>query len=106
MKHCWYCGTELRQRFTTKDHQVPQSRGGKTDPKNCVECCRNCNTEKADMNLEEYRIFVYFQKLGSPQFGYEQIKWLRERNFKIKLLKDDKLTWDGKFFGEHKSTVS
>jgi 5-methylcytosine-specific restriction enzyme A len=31
----------------TMEHVIPIARGGKSDRKNCVPCCKDCNTKKA-----------------------------------------------------------
>lgn len=62
---CWYCGKDLTQ-FTTShnanaptlDHIIPKA----LYPDNCQDnlrtCCKSCNVEKADLDLEEYRWFL------------------------------------------------
>ena len=99
-KSCWYCGCELRQGFKTSDHQVPSSRGGRNDPANLVEACLNCNSEKKDMNVEEYRTYVWLQKIGSPAFSYAQVAWLKKMQFRITVSASIIPDWDGKFHGE------
>jgi hypothetical protein len=41
---CHYCGCE----GMTRDHIIPQSKGGPTKPWNLVDACRKCNEKKAD----------------------------------------------------------
>src|SRR5690606_14377233 len=54
---CQYCGrheSELRVReFLTRDHVIPQSRGGDNSWTNCVTACSTCNNRKADQTPEE-----------------------------------------------------
>lgn len=67
---CWYCGCVLNvlgQQTNHIDHIVPVSKGGTNDPSNLVASCRQCNTEKADMSLAEYR-----KKCGGDLFWFER----------------------------------
>jgi len=55
---CQYCGHRLPTEDLTYDHVFPKSRGGKTEWKNIVTCCFECNRKKggrtppeASMNL-------------------------------------------------------
>jgi 5-methylcytosine-specific restriction protein A len=43
---CYYCGEKFLKSLLTMDHVVPVARGGKTSKKNCVVCCKECNTKK------------------------------------------------------------
>jgi 5-methylcytosine-specific restriction protein A len=43
---CYYCGEKFPKQVLTMDHVLPIARGGKTSKKNCVVCCKNCNTKK------------------------------------------------------------
>lgn len=71
---CWYCGVdtiELAQYGrgkSTVDHVIPRSRGGSDEPSNLVCACSICNQEKADMTLEEYRLFVWKQESAVARF--------------------------------------
>lgn len=48
---CAYCGT---QSDLTKDHVLPISKGGKHEVKNLVPACKNCNSSKNDILLDEW----------------------------------------------------
>ena len=50
---CAYCGCS-NVRTLTLDHVIPKSKGGKDSWDNLVTACRPCNSEKADLTLEEY----------------------------------------------------
>jgi CRISPR/Cas system Type II protein with McrA/HNH and RuvC-like nuclease domain len=50
---CVYCGSS-NVRTLTLDHVIPQSKGGKDSWDNLVTACRSCNSEKADLTLDEY----------------------------------------------------
>lgn len=51
---CWFCGAVNPK---TMDHLVPRSRGGR-GASNKVPACQPCNSRKANMTLEEYRLAV------------------------------------------------
>lgn len=48
---CVYCGYNKN---LTLDHVIPQSKGGPNTWENLVTACKSCNSEKADLDLEEY----------------------------------------------------
>jgi len=50
---CVYCG-DGNVRTLTLDHVIPQSKGGSDTWNNLVTACKTCNSEKADLTLEEY----------------------------------------------------
>lgn len=50
---CVYCGNSTRK-FLTLDHVIPKSKGGKDAWGNLVTACRTCNSEKADLTIEEW----------------------------------------------------
>ncbi len=43
---CYHCGQRFQPAELTMDHLVPIARGGKSDKKNCVPSCKDCNTKK------------------------------------------------------------
>ena len=43
---CQYCGDRFSSEDLTYDHVIPKSRGGKTEWKNIVTCCIECNRKK------------------------------------------------------------
>lgn len=43
---CQYCGDRYPTEDLTYDHVIPKSRGGKTQWKNIVTCCIDCNRKK------------------------------------------------------------
>jgi 5-methylcytosine-specific restriction protein A len=43
---CYHCGQRFKPLELTMDHLVPIARGGHSDKKNCVPCCKECNTKK------------------------------------------------------------
>lgn len=50
---CVYCGHGNKKNLTL-DHVVPQSKGGKDAWDNLVTACKQCNSDKAALSLEEY----------------------------------------------------
>lgn len=50
---CWYCGSDEK---LTIDHVQPKSRGGKTNWKNLITCCYECNNAKGDISPEKFCI--------------------------------------------------
>jgi 5-methylcytosine-specific restriction endonuclease McrA len=50
---CMYCGCRPGTESLTIDHVVPKCQGGLTSWTNCVLCCINCNTQKADKRPEQ-----------------------------------------------------
>lgn len=55
---CYHCEKQFKAELLTMDHLIPIARGGKTDKKNCVPSCKDCNTKKgyktrAEIAMEE-----------------------------------------------------
>lgn len=63
--HCFYCGVMTHQggpsdpsgTKRTRDHIIPQSRGGM----DTVTACRQCNQDKGQLTLEEYRVVCAYR---------------------------------------------
>jgi hypothetical protein len=53
---CTYCSTRLCRRTITRDHVLPQSRGGKSTHDNLVPCCGPCNRQKSDKPLWRFML--------------------------------------------------
>ena len=51
---CYYCKGSIDNYSRTKDHLIPESRGGIRANKNSVPSCAGCNQLKADMEPEEF----------------------------------------------------
>ncbi|MFN8791676.1 MAG: HNH endonuclease [Bdellovibrionales bacterium] len=43
---CYHCEQRFKPSELTMDHLIPIARGGKSDKKNCVPSCKECNTKK------------------------------------------------------------
>ena len=50
---CQYCGDQCPSEELTYDHVHPRSRGGKTEWKNIVTCCVDCNRKKGGRTPRE-----------------------------------------------------
>lgn len=55
---CYHCEQKFKPEELTMDHLIPIARGGKSDKKNCVPSCKDCNTKKgyktrAELAMEE-----------------------------------------------------
>ena len=48
-----YCGQQFGTSQLTRDHVMPQSRGGQDIWENCVTACRRCNQRKDARTPEE-----------------------------------------------------
>lgn len=44
--NCYHCEQRFKSSELTMEHLVPIARGGKSDKKNCVPCCKECNSKK------------------------------------------------------------
>jgi 5-methylcytosine-specific restriction endonuclease McrA len=73
---CAYCGRETKKGGTkrpnfshpTRDHVIPKSRGGRGDH-NIVLACMECNCDKGDMTVDEYRVILALRgNEFSPEF--------------------------------------
>lgn len=64
---CQYCGTQCNQKTATIDHVVPRSKGGKTNWKNVVCCCDQCNRKKGNRLLAETN-YVLLKKPRQPSW--------------------------------------
>lgn len=57
---CYHCEQRFHPSELTMDHLIPIVRGGKTDRKNCVTSCKDCNSKKgfktrAEMEMEKLK---------------------------------------------------
>jgi len=62
---CAYCGRKAR----AVDHVIPLSRGGLTDARNLVACCKRCNSQKKDRCPEEVGMSFWPGFSGFDQKG-------------------------------------
>lgn len=59
---CWYCGWILLPGEITLDHVVPQSAGGEWTLNNLVLACECCNTQKANLPIEIFRLYRWLTR--------------------------------------------
>lgn len=82
---CQYCDrhrTQLRSfEFLTRDHIIPECRGGKSTWDNLVTACSTCNNKKADNDLADTN-FVLTKKPVSPTL-FEL--WMKNTQKKLSL---------------------
>jgi 5-methylcytosine-specific restriction protein A len=55
---CYHCKERFKPEELTMDHLIPIARGGKSNKKNCVPSCKDCNSKKghkttAELTLEK-----------------------------------------------------
>ncbi len=50
---CYHCEQRFHPDELTMDHLIPIARGGKSDKKNCVPSCKECNTKKGHQTRAE-----------------------------------------------------
>ena len=50
---CYHCEQRFHPSELTMDHLIPIVRGGKSDRKNCVTSCKECNTKKGHKTRAE-----------------------------------------------------
>jgi hypothetical protein len=56
---CYLCHKTINtNEIVTVDHKLPKSRGGLTITENLAICCQSCNSEKSDMNEQEYKDYL------------------------------------------------
>jgi 5-methylcytosine-specific restriction protein A len=50
---CYHCEQRFHPSELTMDHLIPIVRGGKSDKKNCVPSCKDCNSKKGNKTTAE-----------------------------------------------------
>jgi 5-methylcytosine-specific restriction endonuclease McrA len=56
---CYICECSISPDEITYDHVTPRDQGGEESVENISVCCRPCNEDKANLNLEEYGVLLY-----------------------------------------------
>ena len=83
---CILCGHGVSD--LTLEHVMPKARGGKPrDRRNIAAACRECNSAKADMTLEEFQAFIetghfadsYCQYLAEKASGRLPLRLIERR---------------------------
>lgn len=74
---CVYCG-EDDKKLLTLDHVIPKSKGGENSWDNLVTACKRCNSEKADLTLEEFGKPIPQPKRPHYLMLMKQLKYIPE----------------------------
>lgn len=75
---CLYCGERYPSSLLTRDHVVPQSRGGLNTWANAASSCRACNQRKSNMTCDEAGM-----KLLAVPYAPSRIENLLLRNKRV-----------------------
>ena len=51
---CFFCGEFIERKLRTIDHLISLAKGGDDSEENMVVSCHQCNSEKADLDIDEY----------------------------------------------------
>jgi 5-methylcytosine-specific restriction endonuclease McrA len=82
---CQYCNrprSELRSfEFLTRDHVIPECKGGKSTWDNLVTACSTCNNKKADMDLEDTNLTLLKKPTTPTLFEL----WMRNSQKKLSM---------------------
>ncbi len=65
---CYHCEQKFLASELTMDHLIPIARGGKSDKKNCVPSCKECNTKKGYKTRAELAL----EKLDLPPDDHDE----------------------------------
>lgn len=80
---CQYCNrhrSSLRSfEFLTRDHVIPESKGGKNTWDNVITACSTCNNKKADYYLSEVNMELTKVPVAPSIFEL----WMRNNNKKL-----------------------
>src|SRR5258706_3382929 len=73
-KNCYYCGYYIVfKEDLTVDHKLPISKGGKTNRKNLVVCCKGCNEEKGSMTEIEFFNYMKYKENLKYKYDYDEL---------------------------------
>lgn len=72
MKVCIYCKQPVDDFSRTKDHLIPESKGGCRSKDNAVPSCSKCNRLKEDMTVSEFQKFM--ERLIKIEYGFVKTK--------------------------------
>ena len=61
---CSYCGKEVLEEEITIDHMFPVDFGGPTITNNLAPACKECNSEKGNMTVQQYITFLESKSIG------------------------------------------
>lgn len=94
---CAYCGKRLTLGTATKDHVIPESKGGKTNMLNLVAACKKCNNLKDNLSCKDANMYPLVQPrelsaeerldciVKTMQSKERQVwnNWLKENNLEL-----------------------
>jgi 5-methylcytosine-specific restriction endonuclease McrA len=83
VRRCHYCGAAENGKTLHRDHFVPRSRNGPSQPDNLVLACGGCNSTKGSRTFEAARRDLLLKRMGWPKFTAEQLAWLGAHGFDI-----------------------
>ncbi len=75
---CFYCGCDLAEFGSQKEHIIPVSKGGTDDESNLVLVCPFCNRAKWDFDL--VYLLKWFAHIRSKEFKCEAKSLLKGEN--------------------------
>ena len=78
---CAYCGRKLTKETRTLDHIYPRSWGGISIPDNLAPCCANCNSEKNNMNFDQ---FERWKSLPADERHEMYVKFVKQNEEQMK----------------------
>lgn len=77
--HCSYCDNYFVRNKVTLDHMYPQDMGGPTITNNLIPACTQCNSEKSNMTVEEYKTFLQLKNKNDIYYARKYLKSLQEK---------------------------
>ena len=86
---CQYCRKKITIREMSWDHVMPRSKGGKSNWKNIVCCCPECNRKKSSKTLHEAKMTL-IRKPFSPTIPIIYEKEIIQRIKNLKYLPHEK----------------
>jgi len=66
---CQYCSVRLTNSSGTRDHIIPESKGGVSSFLNLVACCKKCQSKKADKFLHEIHGMKLLRPPSAPRLS-------------------------------------
>lgn len=72
--YCYYCKKHKPRSEMSLDHIYPRTTGGPTLPQNLIPACKDCNTTKSILTLEQFK---NYQQLGddTKKRDYMNLMW-------------------------------
>ena len=84
---CYYCHKICNDIKMTIDHVYPKKYGGVSVPENLRPACNECNTEKGNLNLREYKTLKGLKKISRKRYRErrraKKEKILHEKGFDL-----------------------